>query len=88
MPNSASIRSLVATRTASRPPSVISASRPRPSTGFGSRTTIPCASSRSIVLVTLVGCTMSRSPITRSGSAPARLNDSSTRASYRANVRP
>jgi hypothetical protein len=48
---------------------------------------MPCASSRSIVLVTLVGCTMSRSPITRSGSAPARLNDSSTRASYRANVR-
>jgi hypothetical protein len=49
---------------------------------------MPCASSRSIVFVTLVGCTMSRSPMTRSGSAPARLNDSSTSASYLANVSP
>jgi hypothetical protein len=49
---------------------------------------MPCASNRSIVFVTLVGCTMSRSPITRSGRAPARLNDSKTSASYRANVSP
>jgi len=88
IPNSAAIRSRVAARTASRPRSVISASRPRPSSGFGRRITMPCASSRSIVFVTLVGCTMSRSPMTRSGSEPARLNDSSTSASYLANVSP
>ena len=88
MPNSAVIRSRVATRTASLPRSVISASRPRPSSGFGRRTTMPCASSRSMVLVTDVGCTMSRSPMTLSGSAPARLNDSRTSASYLAKVSP
>ena len=75
--------------TASRPRSVISA---QPAAAVlrdsGLRITMPCASSRSIVFVTLVGCTMSRSPITRSGSAPSRLNDSSTSASYLANVSP
>ena len=40
------------------------------------------------MLVTLVGCTISRSPIFDSGSRPARLNVSSTSASYRAKVRP
>src|SRR5436305_2072046 len=34
---------------------------------------MPCSSSRSMVLVTLVGWTISRSPITRSGSEPRRL---------------
>jgi hypothetical protein len=48
---------------------------------LGLRITMPGASSRSIVLVTEVGWTISRSPITRNGSLPSRLNDSSTRAS-------
>jgi hypothetical protein len=34
-----------------------------------------------MMFVTLVGCTISRSPITRSGRAPRRLKFSSTRAS-------
>ncbi len=38
--------------------------------------------------MTDVACTCKRSPIFDSGSAPARLNDSSTRASYRLNVIP
>ncbi len=38
------------------------------------------------MFVTLVGCTMRRSPITRNGRAPRRLKVSSTRASYRAKV--
>ena len=41
MPNSAAIRSRVATWTASLPRSVISASRPRPSAGLGLRITMP-----------------------------------------------
>ena len=61
---------------------------PRPSRGFGRRTTRPRRSSRSMVLVALVGCTISRWPITRIGSAPRRLKVSSTSASYRANVSP
>ena len=81
MPNSAAIRSAVAAATTSRPVAVISASVPRPSSGLGLRTTWPCFSSRSMVLVTLVGCTISRSPISRIGSAPSRLKLSSTRAS-------
>jgi hypothetical protein len=40
-----------------------------------------------MMLVTLVGWTMSRSPITPRGSAPRRLKVSRTRASYRAKVR-
>src|SRR5215472_1518233 len=86
IPNRAAIRSAVERVTTSRPPGVISASVPRPSRGLGRRRTRPSRSSRSTVLVTLVGCTMSRSPITRSGSAPVRLNASSTSASYLAKV--
>ena len=52
------------------------------------RVTSPCCSSRSIVLVTLVGCTMSRSPMIRIGSSPSRLKLSRTSASYRAKVSP
>src|SRR6516162_6127601 len=88
IPNRAAIRSAVERVTTSRPLGVISASVPLPSRGLGRRRTRPSRSSRSTVLVTLVGCTMSRSPITRSGSAPVRLNASSTSASYLAKVSP
>ena len=40
------------------------------------------------MLVTLVGCNCSRSPITRIGNRDARAKVSSTRASYRAKVKP
>jgi photosystem II stability/assembly factor-like uncharacterized protein len=78
---SAAIRSAVARPATSRPAGVISASVPRPSAGLGLRTTKPCASSRLMMLVTLVGCTISRCPTSRSGSAPSLLNWSSTSAS-------
>src|SRR4029077_5273614 len=73
--------SRVARSTTSRPASVISARRPRPSEGFGLRITSCWRSRRSMVLVTLVGCTISRAPITPSGSAPRRLKVSRTSAS-------
>jgi hypothetical protein len=55
---------------------------------LASRSTSPAATSRVIALVTLVGCTISRLPMTLSGSAPVRLKCSSTSTSYRANVSP
>ncbi|CAM5460510.1 hypothetical protein SVIOM74S_03869 [Streptomyces violarus] len=50
--------------------------------------TRPDFTSRSTVLVTEVGCTISRSPILDIGSSPALEKVSSTSASYRAKVRP
>src|SRR3954447_7732187 len=64
------------------------ASVPRPSLGLGRLATRPDLTSRSTVLVTDVGCTMSRSPIFDIASSPSLEKVSSTSASYRANVSP
>ena len=63
------------------PASVISTNVARRSVGCGIRRTSPSAWSRSTMLVTLVGCSCSRSPIMRIGSLPLRANVSSTSAS-------
>ena len=62
----------VAFSSRARPASVISTSVARRSVGWGTRRTRPSACSRSTMLVTLVGCSCSRSPITRIGSRPLR----------------
>nr|WP_239156846.1 hypothetical protein [Actinocatenispora thailandica] len=85
-PNPAAISSSVASAATRRPGPVIAASTPRPSVGLRRRVTRPCPTSRSTMFVALVGCTINRSPITRIGSSPSRLKDSSTSASYRAKV--
>lgn len=64
------------------------ASVPRPSLGLGRLATSPDLTSRSTVLVTDVGCTISRSPILDIGSSPDLEKVSRTSASYRANVSP
>jgi hypothetical protein len=81
MPKSRSVSAAVASSTTRRPSSVIAASTPRPSAGLGRRVTYPAATRRSIALVTLVGCTINRLPITLSGSSPRRLKVSSTSTS-------
>ena len=80
-PKSTSVTAFVASSSTARPPSVISTSVARRSVGCGTRRTSPSACSRSTMLVTLVGCSCSRSPITRMGSRPWREKLSSTSAS-------
>ena len=73
-------------RTTSGPPRPSRPASPGRRPGWACASTRPWASSRLTMLVTLVGWTISRSPISRNGSAPSRLNRSRTSASYRANV--
>ncbi len=56
-----------------RPDSVRTRSAARPSCGCGSRAIRPSRTSRSAVLVTVVGCTCSRATTLESGRLPARL---------------
>ena len=86
--NCAATIASVACCTTSRPRGVIAASTARPSSGCVSARISSAFSSRLTSGVTEVACTCSRSPILPSGSAPRRENDSSTRTSYRAKVRP
>ena len=81
MPKPVALTASVALSTMRRPSSVISASLVRRSVGWATRPTRPWCSSRSTMLVTLVGWSISRSPILPRGSAPWRLNASSTSAS-------
>src|SRR5665647_2685432 len=71
--NPVSSRSLVAASMTSRPRVVIDASIPRPSSGLGVRSTRPWAAKRWMMLVTLVGGTISRRPILLIGRRPWRL---------------
>ena len=52
------------------------------------RATSPAASSRSIALVTLAGCTCRRSPMRDNGNWPLREKSSSISTSNRENVNP
>ena len=80
-PKPPSTRSRVARSITSRPDGVIAARVPRPSAGLGLRSTSPCAARRWMMLVALVGWTMSRSPTLLIGRRPSRLKASSTSAS-------
>ena len=80
-PKSTAVTDAVAAAHSSRPASVISTSVVRPSVGCGRRTTRPEPWRRSTMLVIDVGCSCSRSPMIRIGSAPDRENRRSTSAS-------
>ena len=77
----AAVTASVVAANSSRPDSVSCTRVVRRSLGCGSRRASPSSSSRSTMLVMDVGCSCSRSPISRIGSEPRRENDSSTSAS-------